>query len=163
MSASSSLRSLIVPGISKREDFQIHMRHAALLVIDIQEELSRYDTSSTEYKHTTSLPRMISNTKKIINAIRSSRNNGIDGEIIFTYLEAQKKDSRDVSFDYKLSGSLANLPNPSSPAKFVDGISPIVGEDICLPKTSCSVFQSTNLDYILRNLNMVSNGDALIA
>ena len=162
MSKSAFLRPSIVPGISKREDFQLQMCHTALLVIDIQEELSNYDTSSTEYKHTTSLPRMISNTKQIINAMRSSRNDGMGGEIIFTYLEAQTKDSRDVSLDYKLSGSLANLPNPSCPAKFVDGISPIAGEDICLPKTSCSVFQSTNLDYILRNLHVVSSDDALI-
>ena len=26
--------------------------------------------------------------------------------------------------------------------------------DILIPKTSCSVFQSTNLDYVLRNLNI---------
>ena len=75
-------------------------------------------------------------------------------EIIFTYLESQCDDSRDVSLDYKLSGGLARLPCPSSPAKFITGISPIPGQDISLPKTSCSVFQSTNLDYILRNLNI---------
>jgi glutamine synthetase len=126
----------------------------ALLIIDIQEELSKYDNSSGEYKHTTSLPRMIANTKKLVSAVRASRNDGKGGEIIFTYLEAKTNNSRDVSYDYKLSGSLSNLPNPQSPAKFIEGIAPIAGEDICLPKTSCSVFQSTNLDYILRNLNV---------
>jgi hypothetical protein len=83
----------------------------ALLIIDIQQDFSNVDPSSSDYKHTTSFR-----------------------ELVFTYLEAQTTDSRVVSFDYKLSGSLSNLPNPSIPAKFIDGIAPIAGEDICLPK-----------------------------
>lgn len=103
---------------------------------------------------------MIANTKRLIEAVRANRDNQQVGvrqgsEVIFTYLEAHTDDSRDVSLDYKLSGALlSNLPNPTSPAKFLPGISPILGKDISLPKTSCSVFQSTNLDYILRNLNV---------
>jgi len=149
-----SLRSRIQPGVSKREDFKLHMRAAALLVIDIQDELSKYDENSDEYKQSTSIPRMIANTKKLISAVRASRNDGRGGEVVFTYLEAQTNDSRDVSIDYKLSGSLSTLPTPSNRAKFIEGITPIAGEDVCLPKTSCSVFQSTNLDYILRNLSI---------
>lgn len=149
-----SLRSLIQPGISKRGDFPIRMTSMALLVIDIQEELSEIDVNSSEYKHATSLPRMITNSEKLIRAVRASRNNGKGGEVIFTYLESHTNNSRDVSFDYKLSGSLSSLPNPNNPAKFIHGITPIAGEDIRIPKTSCSVFQSTNLDYILRNLHV---------
>lgn len=100
---------------------------------------------------------MIANTKRLIEAVRANRE-GQDAprgsEIVFTYLEALTDDSRDVSLDYKLSGGLSNLPSPSSPAKFLPGISPIIGKDIAVPKTSCSVFQSTNLDYVLRNLNV---------
>ena len=74
---------------------------------------------------------MITNTKRLIEAVRTTRkkphsndmNTGC--EIIFTYLESQCDDSRDVSLDYKLSGGLAKLPCPSSPAKFITGISPI--------------------------------------
>ena len=101
---------------------------------------------------------MIANTRRLVDAVRANREdretaqNG--SEVIFTYLESLTDDSRDVSLDYKLSGGLfRQLPGPSSPAKFFPGIAPIVGKDIALPKTSCSVFQSTNLDYILRNLN----------
>jgi len=100
---------------------------------------------------------MIVNTKRLIEAVRANRE-GKDAsrgsEIVFTYLEALTDDSRDVSLDYKLSGGLSNLPSPSSPAKFLPGLSPIIGKDIAVPKTSCSVFQSTNLDYVLRNLNV---------
>ena len=147
-----SLHSQIQPGVSKHTDFPIRVTSMALLIIDIQQDFSNIDPSSSDYKHTTSFPRMIANTRKLVSAVRASRNSGKGGELVFTYLEAQTTDSRDVSFDYKLSGSLSNLPNPTSPAKFIDGMAPVAGEDICLPKTSCSVFQSTNLDYILRNL-----------
>lgn len=103
---------------------------------------------------------MIANTKRLIEAVRGnreSRDAAVRGgsEIIFTYLEALTDDSRDVSLDYKLSGGgLSNLPHPTSPAKFLPGISPLPGKDIAVPKTSCSVFLSTNLDYVLRNLNV---------
>eukprot|EP00581_Thalassiosira_minuscula_P004620 CAMPEP_0183744930 /NCGR_PEP_ID=MMETSP0737-20130205/65979_1 /TAXON_ID=385413 /ORGANISM="Thalassiosira miniscula, Strain CCMP1093" /LENGTH=610 /DNA_ID=CAMNT_0025980583 /DNA_START=150 /DNA_END=1984 /DNA_ORIENTATION=- len=76
-------------------------------------------------------------------------------ECIFTYCEALTDDSRDASLDYKLSGALlANLPSPSRPAAFVPGVEPAKGKDVCLPKTSCSVFQSTNLEYVLKNLGV---------
>ena len=104
---------------------------------------------------------MISNTKRLIKAVNDNRekqtiavNKKVGSEIVFTYLEAHTNDCRDVSLDYKLSGGLSKLPSASSRAKFFPGISPIMGKDIALPKTSCSVFQSTNLDYILRNLSI---------
>ena len=45
-----------------------------------------------------------------------------------------------------LAATFVYLPGPSNPANFLPGISPIMGEDICLPKTSCSVFQSTKIE-----------------
>ena len=129
--------------------------HTALLVIDIQEELTTIKDEEGSYT-AFSFPRMISNTKRLIKTVSDNRDSGNKGgsEIIFTYLEAHTNDCRDVSLDYKLSGGLSKLPNSSSRAKFFPGISPIMGKDITLPKTSCSVFMSTNLDYILRNLNI---------
>lgn len=128
----------------------------ALLVIDIQRELTKVDVNSNEYKYSTGFPRMLANTKLLIDAVRKNREKQDTGsEVIFTYLEALTDNSRDVSLDYKLSGPLlSNLPTPTSPAQFFPDITPIPGKDIALPKTSCSVFQSTNLDYILRNLNV---------
>jgi len=129
----------------------------ALLIIDIQDDLTKLDTTSKEYKHAIGFPRMIENTKRILESVRRNRQNRIastGSEVIFTYLQALTDDSRDVSLDYKLSGVLSSLPSPSKPAKFLSDISPIAGEEICLPKTSCSVFQSTKLEYILRNLSV---------
>ncbi|KAL9191079.1 hypothetical protein ACHAXT_000785 [Thalassiosira profunda] len=154
---STSLRALIEPGVSKRTDFPLRPSSMALLVIDIQQELTCIDERSSEYKRRIAFPRMVANTRRLIEAVRGSRDrqsNGRGPELVFTYLEALKDDCSDLSWDYKLSGSLSDLPGPSSPAKFLDAIAPVRGRDIALPKTSCSVFQSTNLDYILRNLSV---------
>lgn len=139
----------MTPGVSSRYDFPLRPSSMALLIIDIQDELTQVDLTSKEYKHSQSFPRMIHNTKRLLDSVRKNKI-----QVIFTYLEALTDDCRDVSLDYKLSGDLSSLPGPSNPAKFVPGIKPIVGEDICLPKTSCSVFQSTKLEYILRNLQV---------
>lgn len=84
-------------------------------------------------------------------------------EVIFTYLESLTPDRRDISLDYKLSGPLLSMSLPSSAthkATFDElplslHPNPSKGKgDILLPKTSCSVFQSTNINYVLRNLHI---------
>lgn len=107
--------------------------------------------------------------------------NTLGCEVIFIYLQCLTKDGRDISLDYKLSGPLLNniprygtkpedifLPEcyPDIPTIDEDGIYDEDGElksnnsgsmskgDILIGKTSCSVFRSTNLDYVLRNLGI---------
>jgi ureidoacrylate peracid hydrolase len=70
-------------------------------------------------------------------------------EVTYTTIESMTADGRDRSLDYKISGF--NVPKGSKDAKMVDELAP--GEDeIVFPKTSSSVFISTNIDYVLRNL-----------
>jgi ureidoacrylate peracid hydrolase len=72
-------------------------------------------------------------------------------EVMYTTIESLTKDGRDRSLDYKITGF--NVPKGSWDGKVVDEIAP--GEDeIVLPKSSSSVFVSTNIDYILRNLGV---------
>lgn len=72
-------------------------------------------------------------------------------EVMYTVIESLTQDGRDRSLDYKITGF--NVPRGSWDAKVVDGIAP--GEDeIVIPKTSSSVFISTNIDYVLRNLGV---------
>ena len=155
-----SIRSLIRPGVTDRNDIELRPASTALLIIDIQKELARIDESSPNIDYVKVVfPRMVENTARLIKAMRSNRAEmepwQTGSECIFTYCEALTDNSRDVSLDYKLSGQfLANLPSPSRPAQFIEGVRPIRGQDIMLPKTSCSVFQSTNIDYVLRNLNV---------
>ena len=70
-------------------------------------------------------------------------------EVMYTTIESLTRDGRDRSLDYKISGF--HVPKGSWDAKVIDAIKP--GEDeIHIPKTSSSVFMSTNIDYVLRNL-----------
>ena len=72
-------------------------------------------------------------------------------EVMYAVIESLTKDGRDRSLDYKITGF--NVPRGSWDAKVIDAIAP--GEDeIVIPKTSSSVFISTNIDYVLRNLGV---------
>lgn len=72
-------------------------------------------------------------------------------EVMYTTIESLTLDGRDRSLDYKITGF--NVPKGSWDGKVLDGIAP-VGDEIVLPKTSSSVFVSTHIDYILRNLGV---------
>jgi ureidoacrylate peracid hydrolase len=74
-------------------------------------------------------------------------------EVLYTVIESLTRDGRDRSLDHKISG--IDVPKGSWDARVLDGIAP-AGDEIVLPKTSSSVFISTNLDYVLRNLGVRS-------
>jgi nicotinamidase-related amidase len=79
-------------------------------------------------------------------------------EIIYTVIEALTRDGRDRSLDHKLSGIL--FPRGSQEASVIPILAP-ADDDIVLPKTSSGVFNSTNIDYVLRNLgvqNLIVSG-----
>lgn len=72
-------------------------------------------------------------------------------EVLYTTIESLTKDGRDRSLDYKITGF--NVPKGSWDGKVIDEILP--GDDeIVLPKSSSSVFMSTHIDYLLRNLGI---------
>ncbi|MBB2202786.1 isochorismatase family cysteine hydrolase [Gluconacetobacter tumulisoli] len=74
-------------------------------------------------------------------------------EVIYTVIESLTRDGRDRSLDYKITGF--NVPRGSADARVIDPIAP-ADDDIVIPKTSSSVFISTNIDYVLRNLGIRS-------
>jgi ureidoacrylate peracid hydrolase len=74
-----------------------------------------------------------------------------DIEVMYTVIESLTKDGRDMSLDYKITGF--HVPRGSWDAQVLDAIAP--GDDeIVLPKSSSSVFVSTHIDYVLRNLGV---------
>ncbi len=88
--------------------------------------------------------RVIPNMQRLQSACRKA---GV--EVIYTTIESLTLDGRDRSLDYKITGF--NVAKGSWDGKVIDAIAP--GEDeIVLPKSSSSVFISTHIDYILRNL-----------
>lgn len=72
-------------------------------------------------------------------------------EVMYTTIESLTLDGRDRSLDYKISGF--NVPKGSWDGKVLADIAP-QGDEIVLPKSSSSVFVSTHIDYILRNLSV---------
>ncbi len=74
-------------------------------------------------------------------------------EVLYTVMESLTPDGRDRSLDYKISGF--NIPKGSIDGKVIEQIKPNNSE-IVFPKSSSSVFISTNIDYILRNLQIRS-------
>src|SRR5262249_38650654 len=74
-------------------------------------------------------------------------------EVIYTVIEALTRDGRDLSLDYKISKLF--VARGSWVAKVRDEIAP-AEDEIVLPKPSSSVFISTNIDYVLRNLGVRS-------
>ena len=72
-------------------------------------------------------------------------------EVMYTVVESLTRDGRDRSLDYKVSGIFA--ARGSWEAEVIDELRP-GDDDIVIPKTSSSVFNSTNIDYVLRNLGV---------
>ena len=72
-------------------------------------------------------------------------------EVMYTVIESLTRDGRDRSLDYKITGF--HVLRGSWDAKVLAAIAP-AGDEIVLPKTSSSVFISTNIDYVLRNLGI---------
>jgi ureidoacrylate peracid hydrolase len=89
---------------------------------------------------------VIPNMRRIQNAARKA---GV--EVMYTTIESLTRDGRDRSLDYKITGF--NVPKGSWDGKVIDQISP-EEDEIVLPKSSSSVFVSTHIDYVLRNLGV---------
>src|SRR5579863_10078834 len=141
-------------------DVPIDRTHAALLFVDVQNYNARPDGG--EYAGMAELERearygwffktmnetALPNMQRLQAACRRA-----EVEVMYTVIEALTRDGRDFSLDYKISGLF--VPRGSWDAKVLDEIAP-AEDEIVLGKTSSSVFISTNIDYVLRNLGVRS-------
>lgn len=126
---------------------QIEAGRTALIVIDVQnwvfEEQARVANAYFQHRlHDLVLP----NLERLIGTARET-----GAEVMYTVIENLTRDGRDRSLDYKISGIF--VAKGSWEAKVVDAIAP-ADDDIVLAKTSSSLFNSTNCDYLLRNLGI---------
>jgi len=152
-----------MPALNQRppsREVPIDPAHAALLFIDVQNYTARPDGG--EYASLTAGERearygwffhalrdtAVPNMQRLQAACRLAKI-----EVLYTVIESLTRDGRDLSLDYKISGLF--VPRGSWDAKVLDAIAP-AGDEIVLPKTSSSVFISTNIDYVLRNLSVRS-------
>ncbi|HEY6633219.1 MAG TPA: isochorismatase family cysteine hydrolase [Rhizobiaceae bacterium] len=128
-------------------DRPLRADRTAILVVDAQkaelepEIFENYPEFAAALRER-ALPAM----KRLIDGARAQ---GV--EIVYTVIEALTRDGRDRSLDHKLSNIL--VPRGSRLAQVIDEVAP-AGDDIVLPKTSSGVFNSTTLDYVLRNLGI---------
>lgn len=139
-------------------DVPLMPSQSALLFIDVQNFCARRD--GAEFKHLSDAEfeanygwffaemkaRIIPNMQRLQAAFRRAK-----VEVMYTTIESLTKDGRDRSLDYKITGF--NVAKGSWDGKVIDELAP--GDDeIVLPKSSSSVFVSTHIDYILRNLGV---------
>jgi nicotinamidase-related amidase len=138
-------------------DLPLERGCSALLFIDVQNFSVRRDGGefkdvadaeiAGKYRsYFASLGPAIANMRRLQAAFRAARI-----EILYTTIEALTKDGRDRSLDYKITGFL--VPKGSWDGKVIDELAP-ADDEIVLPKGSSSVFLSTNIDYLLRNLGV---------
>lgn len=90
--------------------------------------------------------RVVPNIARLVAACRGA---GI--EVVYTVIESLTCDGRDRSLDHKLSGIF--VAKGAWEGKVIDAVAP-AADDIVLPKTSSGVFNSTNIDYLLRNMGI---------
>jgi ureidoacrylate peracid hydrolase len=131
---------------------------AALLVIDVQHfcvfpgqgEWSHIDPQAIPEELAYYFQRVehqvLPNIARLQAAFRQAR-----AEVMYTVIESLTRDGRDRGLDYKISGFL--VPKGAPDAKVPEEIQPL-DDEIIIPKSSSSVFNSTNIDYVLRNLEI---------
>lgn len=123
---------------------------SALLLIDLQKGEYSAEKVAAEPENAYFWDRMadtvIPNGRRLLAACRGA---GI--EVLFTTVECYTLDGRDRSLDYKISGIF--YAKGSREAEVLDELRPLPNE-IVIPKMSSSVFASTNIDYVLRNLGV---------
>ncbi len=130
--------------------------HAALLIVDVQNYCAhpdgaasrKLDARQRDYLFSSLRGTVLPNLQLLQSACRRARI-----EIVYAAVENMTRDGRDRSLDYKISG--IDVPRGSWDAQVLDEIAPAEDEMI-FRKTSSSVFISTNIDYVLRNLGVRS-------
>jgi nicotinamidase-related amidase len=89
---------------------------------------------------------VVPNLRRLIDAFRQA-----GAEVMYTVIENLTKDGRDRSLDYKICDYFVG--RGSWEAQVLDALAP-ADDEIVLPKTSSGVFNSTNIEYLLRNIGI---------
>src|SRR5689334_644476 len=104
------------------------------------------DRGADHYFHRRLSDTVIPNQLRLLEAAR-----GASIQVMHTIIEALTLDGRDISLDHRLSGIF--IPKGHPDGRPIDELAPADNE-IVLRKTSSGVFNSTNIDYVLKNLGI---------
>lgn len=152
----TSIPAIDAPGGAYRER-PIEPRKTALLSVDMQnaewspERMARARVpGSPEAAYLAIMEKiehqLIPNQQRLQAAARKA---GI--EVIYTTIESYTLDGRDRSLDHKISNLFC--PKGSWEAQVISEVGP-QPNDIVIPKTASGIFNSTNIEYVLRNLGI---------
>jgi len=142
--------------ITLSREVPIDSAHAALLIVDVQNYCAhpdgagsqKLDAQQRRYLFGSLRETVLPNLQLLQSACRRAH---ID--VVYAAVENLTRDGRDRSLDYKISG--IDVPRGSWDAQLLAEIAPAEDEMI-FRKTSSNVFVSTNIDYVLRNLEVRS-------
>ncbi|HEY1430714.1 MAG TPA: isochorismatase family cysteine hydrolase, partial [Stellaceae bacterium] len=134
----------------------IEPRHAAFLIVDVQNYCAHpdgigpheLDPRQRHYLFHSLRETVLPNLQLLQSACRRAHI-----EVVYAAVGNMTRDGRDRSLNYKISG--IDVPHGSWEAQVLDEVAPAKDEMI-FRKTSSSVFISTNIDYVLRNLGVRS-------
>ena len=146
----SEIDAIPLPGDVAFRQRAVEPDWTALLVVDLQKGEYNDEKCRAEPEHAYLWNRIrdvvVPNGQRLIAACRQA---GV--EVMYTVVESLTLDGRDRSLDYKISGIFA--AKGSWEAEVIDELRPDPN-DIIIPKTSSSLFNSTNFEYVLRNLRI---------
>jgi len=129
----------------------IEPARTALLVIDAQNWVLDPDRHAPRPAFQDAAAAAVANLRRLLAAARAAKL-----EVVFTVVENFTADGRDRGLDYKLSDFF--IAKGSRDAQVVAALAP-GPDEMVIPKTSSSLFNSTNLDYLMRNIGI----DTIIA
>ena len=125
----------------------------ALLIVDMQtawlkpgRDPSHSDWPPDHYFYTETSRHVVPNIERLLTAGGSK---GV--EVVHTIIQSLTSDGRDRSLDHKLTP--LHIPPGSPNGAPIPALAPM-HDEIVLAKTSSGVFNSTNLDYLLRNMGI---------
>ena len=140
---------------------QLARHHVALLCIDLQYldaargygvfadvAASGVPLEAQDYYFDQLETRVLPNVRRLQDAFRA---HGL--EVIHSRIQSHTNDGRDRSPGHKRLN--LHAPPGSKEAEFIELVAPL-GDEIVLNKTASGVFNSTNLQYLLRNLDITS-------
>lgn len=135
-----------------RRDAPYRRGETALLLVDMQRIWVEpgldpaHAGEERRYYHDRLRETVIPNQQRLLAAARGAR-----VDVLHTIIESLTSHGRDRSLDHKLSDM--HVPQGAPEGRVIDALAP-AEDEIILPKTSSGVFNSTNIDYVLRNLGV---------
>lgn len=135
-----------------RRDAPYRRGETALLLVDMQRAWVEpgldpaHAGGAPRYYHDRLRDTVIPNQQRLLAAAR-----GAGADVLHTVIESLTSHGRDRSLDHKLS--CLHVPKGAPEGRVIDALAP-AADEIVLPKTSSGVFNSTSIDYVLRNLGV---------